>query len=242
MNMPVLRSHAISEVFYDGGWHLYDPTFGIFFFSRPSYSKEGYVISFHDLISNPHAWTPFKVVMEAGTGVYDENVRAFAVTKAEHNYLGSRKADWPIDSYLKDVSEAYPIAYGSDDTVSYPIDANLLENDSQWFGRPDKTHNELASYAVRFSGSYYVGNGMPPSFHTWLIKAPDDATVNIEYYSVNSNPPKLEMVPLRAAKVIESRYEEDKVIFTIQTNDDEAIVSVYCPGASFDVDAMHIYR
>jgi hypothetical protein len=54
--------------------------------------------------------------------------------------------------------------------------------------------------------------------------------------------PKLELVPLRAAGIIESRYQDDKVTFTIQTNDDEAIVSVYCPGASFDVDAMHIYR
>jgi hypothetical protein len=71
MYMPELGSHAISETFYDGKWHLYDPTFGIFFYSNPDYDNTGYVISFRDLVSNPHGWTPFKVVLKAGTGRYD---------------------------------------------------------------------------------------------------------------------------------------------------------------------------
>jgi hypothetical protein len=241
MYMPELRSHAISEVFYDSKWHLYDPTFGIFFYSKPDYDNNGYVISFHDLVSNPYGWTPFKVVSKAGTGRYDESVKTFAITKVGRSYLAEHDVE-SVDSYRKDLNEAYPIAYGSDDMVSYPVDANLLENASQWFGQRDDKDGELADYAVRFSGSHYVGNGTPPGFHTWVVKASPHTTVRIEYYSVNPNPPKLYLVPLRAVKVVDCKYEDQKVTFTVDLEDSEAVLSVYCPGASFDVDAMHIYR
>jgi transglutaminase superfamily protein len=238
MYMPEMGSHAIGEVFYGGRWHMYDPTFGIFFYSSPDYDNKGYVISFHDLVSDPYRWTAFKAVPKPGEGRYDESAKAFALTKLESDYLDD---DIGLASYRKNVSEAYPIAYGSDDLVSYPIDANLLETGSQWFGEVNGDDGELASYAVRFSGSHYVGNGVPPAFHTWLIKAAPYSTLSIEYYSVNANPSKLVIVPLRAAKVIETKYADKKVSFTIQTNDSSVIVSVYCPGTSFDVDAMHIY-
>lgn len=241
MYMPKLRSHAISEIFYDGKWHLYDPTFGIFFYSNPDYDNTGYVISFHDLVSNPYGWTPFKVVLKAGTGRYDESIKTFAIMRVGRDYLAQHD-EASVDSYRKDLDEAYPIAYGSDDMVSYPVDANLLENASQWFGRVDQQDGELATYEVRFSGSHYVGNGAPPGFHTWVVKAAPDTTVSIEYYSVTPNPPKLCLVPLRAAKVVESKYEHEKVTFTVYITDSEAVLSVYCPDASFDVDAMHIYR
>jgi hypothetical protein len=241
MYMPELRSHAISEVFYDGKWHLYDPTFGIFFYSKPDYDNTGYVISFHDLVSNPYGWTPFKVVSEAGAGRYDESVKTFAITNVGRGYLAELNQD-SVDSYRKDLNEAYPIAYGSDDLVSYPVDANLLENASQWFGQLDDKDGELANYDVRFSGSHYVGNGTPPGFHTWVVKASPHTTVRIEYYSVTPNPPKLYVVPLRAVKVVDCKYENEKVTFTVDVNDSEGVLSVYCPGASFDVDAMHIYR
>ncbi len=241
MYMPGLSSHAISETFYAGKWHLYDPTFGMFFYSKPDYDNTGYVISFHDLVSNSYGWTPFKVVLKPGTGRYDESVRGFAITKAERDYL-AEDDEASVDSYRKDLDEAYPIAYGSDDIVSYPVDANLLDNSSQWFGQVDDKDGELATYAVRFSGSHYVGNGVPPAFHTWVVKAAPHTIVRIEYYSVIPNPPKLRLVPLRAAKVVESKYENEKVTFTVYINDSEAVLSVYCPDASFDVDAMHIYR
>ncbi|MEK6320653.1 MAG: transglutaminase-like domain-containing protein [Acidobacteriota bacterium] len=36
-------THAVVEVFYGGGWHLYDPTFGI------KFTKDGYVASYRDV-------------------------------------------------------------------------------------------------------------------------------------------------------------------------------------------------
>ena len=242
MYMPSLRSHALGEVFYDGRWHLYDATYGIFLYSNRDYDGKGYVISFHDLISNPNAGTVFKVVPEAGAGKYDDNVKRFPITRLDNESSEDNEDGKLVGFYRKEMNEAFPVAYGSNDIVSYPVDANLLQNTSQWFGQVDDSDRELAEYEVRFSGSHYVGNSMPPAFHTWLIKASPYTTINIEYYSAQTNPPKLCLVPLRGARVSGSRYEDKKAVFTVYVNDSEAILSVYCPRSVFSVDAMHVYR
>ena len=100
----------------------------------------------------------------------------------------------------------------------------------------------MAAYETRFCGSHYVGSSVPPAFHTWLIKTAPHTTINIEYYSAYPNPPKLCIVPLRGVRVTATRYEQKKVVFTAYVSDGEAIVSVYCPGNMFSVDALHIYR
>lgn len=240
MYMSTLGSHAASEVFYEGRWHLYDATYGMFFYSNHDYDKKGYVISFHDLVSNPDTGTPFRTAPKDPIGQQNMSIEPLAIAKVEGREKNEDAKE--VELYRKEVDEGFPIAYGSDDIVSYPVDANLLQESSQWFGQVNGSDHELATYEVRFSGSHYVGNGTPPAFHTWLVKALPYTKINIEYYSTLPDPPKLCLVPLRSARVIESRYEGKKVTFTVCTNDSEAVLSVYCPGNTFSVDAMHICR
>ncbi len=47
------NSHAVVEVFYDGDWHLYDPTFGVKFKNH-----QGKVVSYRELMLNPDLITP----------------------------------------------------------------------------------------------------------------------------------------------------------------------------------------
>ncbi|MGH2566920.1 MAG: transglutaminase domain-containing protein [Bacteroidota bacterium] len=237
-----LKSHVLSEVFYDGKWHLYDASFGIFFYSSPEYDEQGEVISFHDLVANPYRWTPFIVVPQAGTGSYDESVGSYPVSRVEDERLELSGENISIASYRQGIQKSYPVAYGSNDIVSYPVDANVRQDSSKWFGRVDKSDGELALFHDRFSGSHYVGHAVPPGFHTWLVRAKPFTTVHIEYYSVYSNSPKLSLVPLRAAKIIQHISKPGKDTFTVQVTDSTAIVSVYCPEGNFSVDAMHIYR
>jgi hypothetical protein len=244
--LPSLSSHTASEVFYEGKWHLFDPTFGVFFYSNPDYDRGGWVLSFHELFSAPYEGAAFKVVSRPWTGQYDESVRAFGVIPVEDGYLKGKYGDSVITLYRRDLEEAFPVSYDGD-TVSYPVDANLSAERSQWFGQVDGANEELLRFRKTNSDLYKVrffGNGglSASAYHTWLIKAPPNSVVSIEYYSVDANPSKLVPVPLRAAKVIESRNEDDKFVLTVRVSDPEAIVSVYCPEGSFTVDAMHAYR
>lgn len=241
MYMPQLRSHALGEVFYGGGWHLYDATYGVFLYSNQDYDEKGYVLSFHELISDPSAGTVFKVVPEAGAGKFDDSVKTFPVTRIENDKERNKDAR-TVRFYREEMKNAFPVAYGSDDLVSYPVDANLVDESSHWFGEVNESDSELATYEARFSGSHYVGNSVPPAFHTWLIKVAPHTTINIEYYSTYPNPPKLSLVPLRGARVTATKQGRNKVAFTAYVTDSEAIVSVYCPESTFSVDALHIYR
>jgi len=244
MYMPRLRSHALGEVFYEGRWHLFDATFGIFLYSNEVYDGSGYVISFHELISNPNAGIAFQVVPEAGLGRFDDDAKNFPITRLEEepSLHGNIKRQELLSFYRKEMSEAFPVAFGSNDLVSYPIDADLNESLSRWYGQIDESDRDLAHYEARFSGSHYLGNSAPPGFHTWLIKVAPNSKIAIEYYSVLSNPPKLCVVPLRGARVIASSTDDKKTMFTLYVTDSDAIVSVYCPANTFSVDALHVYR
>lgn len=234
-------SHVVSEVFYDGAWHLYDPTFGILFYTNPEYENPGNVLSFHELVRNPYGGVAYSVVAQTSSGFYDEATRSYAVSKIEDEHR-TLEEGISVASYREGIQRTYPVAYGENDLVSYPVDANLLHDTSQWFGRVDNSNSELALYTKRFSGSGYLGISNPPGFHTWLIKAKPFTTIHMEYYGVFPNPPKLMLVPLRAATIVESISTDKKITFTIHVTDSIASVSVYCPEKTFEVDALHIYR
>ena len=48
-NYPVNDGHAVCEVYYDGAWHLYDPTYGAYYTSTPEDRVSPEVLSFADL-------------------------------------------------------------------------------------------------------------------------------------------------------------------------------------------------
>ena len=103
---PIMGSHAISEVYYGGKWHLLDPTFGIFFYSKTQYDGTGEIPSFHDLVTSPGRWTAFKVVERPWIGRYDDSVRSFGVAPVEADYLK--------DVYRTPIMELYRKVRGRD--------------------------------------------------------------------------------------------------------------------------------
>lgn len=247
--LPSLSNHVVAEAHYDGRWHLFDPTFGLFFYSNSEYDHHGNIISLHDLIADPSSPTPFKLLQKPWRGSYDESSKAFGVVKAESDYMAYKYGSSIIDIYRKEMTEAFPIAYGNE-LVSLPVDATLTDKNEQWFGQIDGSYDDLTSfndkfttkYKARYFGINYLGESVTASYHTWLIKAAQGSTVSIEYYSTEANSPVLTIAPMRAARVIESKVEDQKVTFTLRLDDAEAIVSIYCPKGTFMIDAMHIQK
>lgn len=237
---PRLSSHAIAEVFYDGGWHLFDPTFGIFFYSASTYNRRGNIASLHEFIAQPDNWKMFKVVAKPWVKKYDESIRNFAPILAEEDYLEEKYSVSVMELYREGIRASFPFAYGSNDLVSYPVDADLRVEKEQWYGERNDSAQELAEYANRFSGSNYLGGNSPAGYHTWLVKAPKNSRLIVKYFAAADDYKRLQFVPLRSIALLETVYEKRQVSFTIYNNDEEGIFAIYCPNGTFSVDAMSI--
>jgi len=247
--LPSLSNHVVAESYYNGRWHLFDPTFGLFFYSNAEYDRQGNIVSMHDFMNDPNRPAPFKLTEKPWRGRYDEKSREFGIVKAEDDYMAFKYDQSIIDIYRKEMAQSFPVAYGIE-LVSYPVDAKLTDRAEQWFGQLDGSYDDLSlfnekftsKYESRYFGNNYLGEAATASCHTWLIKAAPGNIISIEYYSTEARPPLLTLAPMRAARVLESRVEDRKVTFTIRVDDPEAIVSVYCPTGTFMIDAMHIYK
>ncbi len=242
---PIMGSHAISEVYYDGKWHLLDPTFGLFFYSKETYDGAGEIASFHDLVMTPDRWTAFKVVEQPWIGRYDDTVRSHGVVAAEADYLKDRYRTPILDLYRKYLAETFPIAYGHSDPVSYPVDADLSAQEEMWIGEADGNNSDVLRMVTNGSayvGGHYLGGTYPPGFHTWSIRAPGPCRLRIEYFSTQDDPPGLEPSPLKAARIVSVRKDGRSVILDLLALGPEVIVSVYCPDGTFAVDAVRAAR
>jgi hypothetical protein len=60
--VPSTGSHALVEVHFGGGWHLFDPTFGVFFYSGAKWDGTGRVLSASDIITSDQRPTMMQVV------------------------------------------------------------------------------------------------------------------------------------------------------------------------------------
>ena len=242
---PIMGSHAISEVYYGGKWHLLDPTFGLFFYSKKQYDGTGEIASFHDLVMAPDQWTAFKVVDRPWIGRYDDAVRAYGVAAAEEDYLKDVYRTSILELYGKYAAEAFPIAYGHRDPVSYPVDADLTEGEEMRVGEVDGNSVDVLRMVTNGSayvGGHYLGGSYPPGFHTWSIRTPGPCRLRIEYFSTQDNPPGLKPSPLKAARIVSVYTGGRRVAIDLQAIGPEVIVSVYCPEGTFAVDAVRAVR
>ncbi len=238
-----MGSHAISEVYYDGRWHLFDPTFGIFFYTADRYDGKATVPSFHDLIADPGGYVPMKAVAKPWGGKYDEADRAFGVQPVEPDYLKASYGTPIITLYRKYLRETFPVAYGSDDLISFPVDADLRTETELWFGGVDGSANDVVLLALNgtaYVGSHYLGGSFPPALHTWTVRAPENAVLTVTYHSADEKPPRLGFVALKAAHLLAVSREGKETAFTLRLIGPEGLFAVTCPSGAYTVDAMHI--
>lgn len=242
---PLMGSHAIAEVFYNNQWHLMDPTFGMFYYSRPAYDGEGHIPSFHDIVLNPEQWHPVKVVEKPWVGTYGAEIRAFKPVPAGPDYLKDVYGTSIVDQYLKYATETFPIAYGNADPVSFPVDADLRTESEFRVGEADGDSRDVVLQALNgttYVGGHYLGGSFPPGFHTWSLKTPGRSRVRITYASTADNPPLLRFVPLKDVRLSGYETEGKQIAFDLLILGPEAIFSIYCPEGTLVVDAIKAVR
>ncbi|MGD9603292.1 MAG: transglutaminase family protein [Gammaproteobacteria bacterium] len=232
-------SHALVEVFYDGSWHLFDPTFGVFFYSRATYDGQGRILSARELVTA----TTWPTVMQVVAQPWLKNY-----TAARHHPVAP-VGDSPtshVYSYWnrKNVGMAFPVAYGNASTVSFPVRADLVQATEFVVGQDDRSHRDiyLESAARAAVGYFYLGGQTPASVHTVEIGAPARALVDITYVAQDDDAPPLSIFPLDGLHVVRVSRAGRATTFRVLLNGTRGLGLVHSLGRLYWVDTMSIAR
>ncbi|HMB25251.1 MAG: transglutaminase domain-containing protein, partial [Chloroflexota bacterium] len=236
--------HTVVEVYYDGQWHLYDPTYGTFFYSKPEYDKSGVVSSLNELVTeSPEEWYVFKVVNQPW-GEYDESTRSFGIVRAEDDYLADFYGYTFFDQYRQMFATTFPVAYDSSQIISFPVVADLTQEGSFSVGSVDNSDSDTiaattAAETAGKTGMYYlVGETHRQYVHTWFIKTSSPGLVRITYYSTENMPPVLMLFPLKGAYAVSALQDGKKAEFLLRVSDPDASVQFWSSDDIFWVDAV----
>ncbi len=242
---PGQGGHAISEVHYDGGWHLLDPTFGLFYYSSETFDGSGRIPAFHDLVLAPSGYYALKVCEKPWVGRHDAKTRSYGITPADADFLKDVYGTGIVDLYRKYLTETFPVAYGGADLISFPVDADLTLSDSVAVGGIDGKSRDVVLQALNgnaYVGGHYVGGSFPPGFHTWSVRTPARSRLRLTYHATTDKPPDLVLSCLKAVHLASQSSGDRFTVFDLTAVGPEVIFSVYCPTGTYVVDAMHILR
>jgi len=238
-------NHTLVEVYYDGQWHLFDPTFGLFFYSEPEYNQNGKVPALKELLGNTSNWYLYKVVDQPWTGRYDEQIRSFGVVRAPEDYLAAYYGYPFVASYRQMFETTFPISYGYEEHVlSFPVVADFSVDSSFSVGEVDDDYMDVAIVTAGEETAGKVGhysflkNSAYQLMNTWFITAPSPGFVRITYYSTEDAPPLLILFPLKAVYVVDSKQEGNKAEFILRISDPEASIQFMSNDGMYWIDAV----
>ncbi len=237
-------SHALAEVYYDDQWHLFDPTYGLLFYSNPAYDQMGHIASFAEVLSSAtDGWYLFKVIDQPWGGQYDPGIRSFGVVRAEDDYLADFYRYSFTQAYRQMFATTFPVAYVSQQILSFPVEADFIAGDTLSIGELDSnTRDVVVTTTVAETsgrtGTYYLGGSPLQLTHTWFITAPSAGFVRIRYDSTEPEPPSLILFPLKAVYVVDAVQEGNRAEFLLRISDPEASLQFWASEGVFWVDAM----
>jgi hypothetical protein len=226
-----MGGHTVAEVYYDNGWHFFDPTFGLLFYSHAAYDGTGTVLSLQALLADPSQGTLCKVLPRPWTG-YSHEVRDYQVTTAEPGFM----ADWygySITTQYRDwVKHTFPVEFDPLQPSSHPIGADLAHADELVLSRTDAAPEVAAAFRIG-----------PRHVHTLSLRLPADGYVAIEY-TLTAHGAALELLPLKSMHVVSQHADNDRGVssFTVRVTDTEAIGLLCCPSRSCPIDRIRIHR
>ncbi|MGE5775802.1 MAG: transglutaminase-like domain-containing protein [Chloroflexota bacterium] len=237
-------SHALAEVYYDGQWHLFDPTYGMFFYSKPDYDHTGHIASLTEVLATAtENWYLLKAIDRPWLGQYDSNIRSFGILEVEEGYLDDFYGYSFIDAYRQMFAETFPVAYVNNQILSFPVEIDFSTVDTFSVGTLDHDDRDIINATAMLetagkTGSYYLGGGSLEEVHTWFIKAPSAGYVRLIYYSTDAEPPALLLFPLKAVYVVDSVQEGNKAEFLLRISDPDASLQLWTESGIYWIDAI----
>lgn len=105
--------HDLVETYYEGGWHAFDPSYGVFVYSNPSYDKEGKIIGMHELSQHRSMGFIQSVTDILATGQYSNESKSYGVKTLTANNPSL------TDIWRKEITSADPIIYSGKNLYKY---------------------------------------------------------------------------------------------------------------------------
>ena len=142
-NYPMDQGHNVCEVFYDDGWHLYDPTLGSYYTtSLTGDAVHPYVLGFEELAQGIGNSTDVVCVVSTPHRL---------MSKWSYGYLGPRIYE---ESNPKGI-------IGQNDAFVYPLAMTVSEN-----GNTMLTKN---GFSTKYQGIQYIGVASINTAHEWTL-------------------------------------------------------------------------
>jgi len=203
--IPATGSHALAEAHFDGSWHLFDPTFGVFCYSREKYDGSGHILSAEEIVTEPTRAALMQVVERPWTLNY-EHERLFPVQPL---------LDPPTShvlTYWGERGSIFPVAFGNDAIISIPVTVDLSGNPSFELGQA--TGKWLDTWLKCIDdprdGYFFLGGTCPTIYHFVQVRAPANSRFEARYVSTPESTGTLEVFPLAGCFLI-SKTVDDRV-------------------------------
>lgn len=237
--------HSLIEAYWDNRWHVLDPTFGVFFYSRMSYDKQGEIASLKELIdSSGDGFYMFKVVEKPWTGKYTQTNHKSYIIPTENDYLSDIYGRSLPDLYEDYVQRGFPIEYGyKKQILSYPLILDYTNTKEIHIGIIDKDFMDVASLTAEsaYAGSVATYRITPTRFHSIFTYTLTTGIIKLVYYTPYKYADKIRCFPLKAAHVIDNYQDDEKAIFIIRVSDTNAAFQFFVDSGVFWVDSIQAY-
>ena len=226
--IPSTGSHALCEVYVDGGGRLFGPAGGVFFYSRPQWDGAGEILSTEAVMTARARPAMMQVVETPWRLNYEQ----------EKNFPVQPLLDPPTSHVMTYWSEngrrgMFPVAFGNDAVISAPVDIDLRETHVHQLG--ERTGAWLDTWLKCIddprNGYFQIGGDCPKIHHCVRIKSAFPGRVRALYVATPESEGALQVFPLAHCLLLDMRVEGLETRLEFFVNGPEPSFLLTTPGA-----------
>jgi hypothetical protein len=246
-NFELMPSHNMAEVHYAGAWHAFDPTYAVFFYTRPEYDGEGEVPSMRALLATAARGAHgFQTARELWTGAPDGDAEPRPIPE------DARYGEYPFTLrifYETLFARGFPAALSDAAAVSFPLDLDLRETDELWIGQgdgdiSDQLPRRADGTAIRHAGTPVIGKTpIPTAYQTVTFLVSEPGRYQLTYHLVPGGH-HARMAAIELKSVIVERIEADEKTWSLicRIQDTQGLLLVHNRYYAAFIDAIHVRR
>lgn len=245
-NLEVMEAHNMAEVYYGGAWHLFDPTYGVFFYTSENFDGSGRIASLRDLAAHQTPRYAFEVTANLWTGAFDGQVNTKRVPSE------TKCGEYPftlLEFYERVFTKAFPVIPFDGVATSYPLDLDLREIDELWIGKKDGSYmdqfgREATGRYPRYFGTPVIGKSqMGTVLQTITFHVSKPGRYRLTYHMAEgSQHDRMAAVELKNVVVGRAVAEAHTWRLECYVQDTDAVLLVTNRYHAALVDAFHVER